>query len=59
MQPASDNLLAQLFRPRSIALIGASDRNPFSQMAAENLERVRSKMDAQRIRKERFKQVRH
>jgi acyl-CoA synthetase (NDP forming) len=39
VQPASDHLLAQLFRPRSIALIGASDRNPFSQMAADNLER--------------------
>ncbi|HLG85879.1 MAG TPA: acetate--CoA ligase family protein [Alphaproteobacteria bacterium] len=39
MPYASDHRLAPLFRPRSIALIGASDRNPFSQMAADNLER--------------------
>ena len=31
--------LSHLFRPNSIALIGASDRNPFSMMAAANLER--------------------
>jgi acyl-CoA synthetase (NDP forming) len=39
MPHAVDHRLAPLFRPRSIALIGASDRNPFSQMAADNLAR--------------------
>jgi len=33
--------LAPLFQPHSVALIGASDRNAFSQMAAGNLERFR------------------
>jgi acyl-CoA synthetase (NDP forming) len=35
----SKHRLTPLFQPRSIALIGASDRNPFSHMAADNLDR--------------------
>jgi acyl-CoA synthetase (NDP forming) len=37
--PLTAHGLSLLFRPASIALIGASDRNPFSLMAAANLER--------------------
>jgi acetate---CoA ligase (ADP-forming) len=37
--PLTAHRLSLLFRPTSIALIGASDRNPFSLMAAANLER--------------------
>ena len=37
--PRAAHTLSRLFRPKSIALIGASDRNPFSVMAAANLAR--------------------
>jgi acyl-CoA synthetase (NDP forming) len=37
--PRAAHTLSRLFRPNSIALIGASDRNPFSIMAAANLGR--------------------